>query len=330
MAERIPFLEQYGSPCSAQGTIETVTYNTQAYALERIYHQEHIPLQKRMFVYLPYQYDPTKKYPVLYLMHGGTDHEGYWFGEDPYQREDTVKYTPVGNITQNLLDHMIFEKIIDPLIVVTPSFCEDVEAFQKRPEYAAVYFQVVNYFWMELKNDIMPYIQSHYATYAADETWASAQQAREHMAYAGCSQGSITGLNSVMAHLLDAFSCIGSFSAGIIQHHWDGQELKLTLDTQKIGEVAGAVNQGSPIRFWYNGCGDHDQMYDTHRATYDALISLCGGKLRGQDQENGNCVFALRPGGEHRYRDWIEDLYSCLRFFFGISGDCVPSDKKNE
>lgn len=309
-------LDKYSTPCIKQGRIECVHYSTRAYALEAIYKKEYIPLVKNMYVYLPYQYDPEKKYNVLYLMHGGTDDEGYWFGKGRYDGADTGKYTDAGNVTQNMIDHLIYDNTIEPLIIVTPSFCEDVAEYQCRKEYPDVYFDVVNYFWMELRNDIMPYIQKHYATYAKSATEEAFAMAREHTGFVGASQGSITGLNSIMLHMLDRIGYIGSFSAGVIRHHLEGTEVKVELDEAKIKEIAGAVNAGPEICCWYNGCGDHDKMYPTHRSTYDALIGMCAAKMHEDKNGKGNCIFVLHEGGEHTYSYWIQDFYHVLRKFF--------------
>lgn len=308
--------ENLYTPCEEQGRIECVRYCTRAYALEHIYKKECIPLEKSMYVYLPYNYDAGKKYNVLYLMHGGTEDEGYWFGKGRYDGADTEMYTDMGNVTQNVVDHLIQDGMIDPLIIVTPSFCEDVEEYRNREEYPAIYFDVVNYFWLELKRDILPYIQTHYATYAEDATEAAFVKARKHCAYAGVSQGSITGLNSVMLHMADYVAYIGSISAGSIRHGFDGKELKVEPDEGKIEEIADALKKSQRLAFWYNGCGDNDMMYESHRATYDAMLKACPEKLQEDVDGNGNCAFRLQTGGEHRYRYWIHDLYNVLNLFF--------------
>ena len=43
-------------------------------------------MKKGAWVYLPYGYDPSKKYDILYLLHGGGVTEDWWFKTFP----DTV------------------------------------------------------------------------------------------------------------------------------------------------------------------------------------------------------------------------------------------------
>lgn len=306
-----PMLESFAAPCPEQGKLELVHYTTRAYALEALFQEKHIPMEKNMWVYTPYGYDPDKKYNVLFLMHGGTDDEGYWFGTGRYHADDTEKYTDFGNITAGMVDRLIYEKEIEPLIIVAPSFEEEVEPYINMGNRAESYFAVTHYFWMELKNEIMPYIQQHYSTYAEDNSEEAFCRARDHFAYAGASQGSITGLFSVMSHCLDRFSYIGSFSAGSIKFAFDGRKLDIVMDETKFKEITDAVGS-YPIRLWYCGCGDADNMYTTHKETYDRMLT----EKANVFEDGKNCCFVTHPGGAHHYRCWIEDLFNVLHRFF--------------
>lgn len=311
MALSESMLTSFASPCPEQGKLELVHYTTRAYALEALFGETPIPMEKKMWVYTPYGYDPQKKYNVLFLMHGGTEDEGYWFGKGRYRADDTEKYTAFGNVTAGMVDRLIYEKKIDPLIVVAPSFEEEVEPYISRGNRAASYFAVTEYFWLELKNEILPYMQQHYGTYAEDNSEEAFCKARDHFAYAGASQGSITGLFSVMAHCLDRFAYIGSFSAGSIRFAFDGKNLSIVMDEGKFEELADAVGT-APLRLWYCGCGDADNMYATHKETYDRMLAQRADVLA----EGKNCCFVTHPGGAHDYRCWTEDLYNVLLRFF--------------
>lgn len=316
-------IEKYYEPCEEQGTVECVCYRSRAYALEKIYKKSYLPLEKKMYVYLPYRYDSTKRYNVLYLMHGGIEDEGYWFAKGKYEKTDKQKYTDVGNVTQNLVDHLIKEKKIEPLIIVTPSFCENIEEYQRRKEYPQVYFEVVNHFWRELEQDIMPYIQIHYSTYSEAPTKEAFKKARDHTAFAGVSQGSIISLYSVMLHMLDRFSYIGSISAGSIQHKIDEKGFHVELNEKKLEEICNALKQGPKLGYWYNGCGVQDVMYPTHRETYDRLMKQCANELCDDKGDEENCIFCTHPEGKHHYRSWIYDLSNILQIFFGYKKEAA-------
>ena len=210
-----------------------------------------------------------------------------------------------------MIDHLIYKKQIDPLIVVAPSFEEEVEPYTKLGNRVDSYFASTRYFWLELRNEIMPYLQKHYSTYAESDNEESYRNARKHFAYAGASQGSITGLYSIMCHCHDRFAFIGCFSAGAIRCAFNGKELSVALDEEKLAELCSAIEQEPPV-FWYNGCGDDDKMYSSHKETYDRVLKACPEQLH----ENQNCRFVTHEGGQHDYRTWSEDLFNVLHLFF--------------
>ena len=93
---------------------------------------------KNMYVYLPYGYDKSKKYNVFYLMHGGGESEETCFNDN--------------NINIDvMLDNMIANGDIEPMIVVTPTFnkCSSADAV-----------------WEEMRKSIIPYVEGKYSTYA--------------------------------------------------------------------------------------------------------------------------------------------------------------------
>ena len=52
--------------CAKKGSVERFEYDTFTYD-----EGDNKPLKKGAWVYLPYGYDPAKKYDILYLLHGG-------------------------------------------------------------------------------------------------------------------------------------------------------------------------------------------------------------------------------------------------------------------
>ena len=82
--------------------MEEVVYDTKAYATDER------DVKKTAYVYLPYGYSEEKEYNILYLMHGTGDDEKYWLKTNPYNK--------------TMLDNMIADGDIEPLIVVTPTF----------------------------------------------------------------------------------------------------------------------------------------------------------------------------------------------------------------
>src|SRR5690606_7426686 len=138
--------------------------------------------RKKMNVYLPYGYDPNdkeKRYNVLYLMHGGGENEDLIFGGPGENRE-----------LKNILDHMIANGDIEPLIVVTPTFyggMNDVALFHD-----------------ELISVVVPLVETTYNTHAKSGSLEDLKASRAHRAFGGFSMGSVTTWH-VFANKLDYF-----------------------------------------------------------------------------------------------------------------------------
>ena len=129
---------------------------------------------KALNVYLPYGYDAAKKYNIFYLMHGGSENENTVFS-------DGVKMN-------RILDHMIKNGELEPLIVVTPTF-------NGSPDGAGD-------IWNEMRQSIIPFVEGKYLTYANKDTSVSSLKAsRYHRAYGGFSMGGGSTWNMLINNL---------------------------------------------------------------------------------------------------------------------------------
>lgn len=128
---------------------------------------------RRALVYLPRGYEecPRERYPVLFLMHGGGGNEEEFFG-------GTEARTPL----KSMLDRMIDEGTVRPLIVVTPTFNRpagegvDPDAVRAHAGDAAALTAV---FWRELEESLIP---------AADAAFRT-EGTRDFRAFGGFSMG---------------------------------------------------------------------------------------------------------------------------------------------
>ena len=273
-------------PRQTQGRIEKLAYSTHSYVWEEAHPGTETIVDKSLYVWLPADYDASRTYDVLYLMHG-TGHEGvdYWL---------TDELDCHGTQTRGLLDGMVEDGLIKDVIVVTPSYYSfppgeeptDPMAYHQGDEHADDWPRL---FWHELRESIVPLVDSTYPTNAS----------REHRAFAGLSRGSMTSVNSVMMHCLDLFGWIGSFS-GI----WaDFDEFKSTLE----GEYAGL-----PVYYWYNGNGSKDFSLENHGEFRDNVL----GQMSNRFADGQNYAWICFPGGTHDYNCWAVDLYNSLLAFF--------------
>ena len=96
--------------------------------------------QRAYSVYLPASYSPNddRRYPVLYLLHGGGTHHTVW--------EERGRL-------QALVDSLVTEKQMEEMIIVCPEACQDYMIW-----FNASGWKYEDYFFQEL----MPYIEQQY------------------------------------------------------------------------------------------------------------------------------------------------------------------------
>lgn len=127
-------------------------------------------------VYVPYGYDSENvetRYDILYLQHGGGGDETVYMGD-----------TDSPNELKNMVDHMIENGEISPMLIVMP-MQETEGGYSKAVMYSRAFPQ-------ELKNDLMPAVESEYHTYAAEISEECFHNSRSHRAFGGFSMGSVT------------------------------------------------------------------------------------------------------------------------------------------
>ena len=159
----------------ARGTIEETTYESKTVGTTR-----------KVSVYLPPQYDKSKKYPVLYLLHGiGGDHKEWLRG-----------------VPGIIMDNLYAEQKAAPMIIVMPNG----RALPNDKAEGNIYSQEMQQgfanFERDLIDDLIPFIQSKYSTYTD----------QAHRAVAGLSMGGGQSLNFGLGNL-DQFAYVGGFSS---------------------------------------------------------------------------------------------------------------------
>ena len=310
--KKIPMKPKYTEAVDNHGTVVTLNYTAHAYALEAMATGDFvwcenaqggtvkpeipagllpeagtdIMVEKEVYIYLPYGYDETKDYNVLYLMHGGGDDASYWLGR-------------MGSGTLPVLDRMVDKGEMEPTIIVCPTFYsfpgEDGAAYSFASSVLPCYF------WMELKNDVIPLVETTYSTYAkGDVSEENLKATREHRAFAGLSMGSATSLQSAFTHCFDVMAWIGSFSGS------------LTLPETLENALKSDEYKDLPVKFWYNGNGGNDMAHDEHQAFWQTLLA----DMPERFTDGENTCWVEFKGGSHAYNCWLPHLYNCLRIFF--------------
>ena len=255
------------------GTLEELVYETKAYATDSR------PVTKRALVYLPYGYDESKPYNILYLMHGTGDDENYWLQTHGYNKI--------------MLDRMIASGQIEPLIVVTPTFYVEDDGKDSSLDILTFSFRE------ELRNDLMPAVESRYSTWAETIDDAGFAASRDHRAFAGLSRGAVTTANSALCGCLDYFSWFGLFSSFRTTEEY----LNQTIRSEEWRDL--------PIHYLYATTGNFDFATPYMVPGYRMLLGLEPRLISGV-----NTSFDIFPMRYHSIGHWHLSLYNFLQKVF--------------
>ncbi|AEI42872.1 sugar-binding protein [Paenibacillus mucilaginosus] len=277
--------DAYRMESNKPGTIESLSYKTPNLTQGTD--------EKKLNVYLPNGYDatdPSKKYNVLYLMHGGGENENLIFG-GPGQSKELKK----------ILDHMIENGDIEPLIVVTPSF------YGGKNEPA--------YFHEELIKDIIPLVETKYHTYAQSASVEDIKASRAHRAFGGFSMGSVTTWYTFV-HCLDYIKYYLPLSGD----SWVmGQAGGGSKPVETAEYLAGAARESgyTPQDYYiFSATGNLDIAYPNMKPQIDAMKQVTDTFIYSSDRNKGNFYFIVADGGTHAW-NWVNQyIYDILPDLF--------------
>ena len=229
-----------------------------------------------MNVYLPYGYDKSKKYNVFYLMHGGGENENTCFNDTSIEID-------------LMLDNMIANGDIEPMIVVTPNF-------NKAPSADGV--------WDEMRRSIIPFVEGKYSTYANGNTSIDSLRAsRYHRAYGGFSMGG----GSTWANFNNNLDIIAYFMP-LSGHCWDG-----------AGKVLSAArNSGFKKNEYFvlAATGTKDIAYGNMVPMINELKKNTDVFTYTSDFSKGNLYFLEAPNNTHWWGYVRHYIYDALPYFF--------------
>jgi enterochelin esterase family protein len=187
-------------------------------------------LSRQVYVYTPPGYETSvERLPVLYLLHGADGEDRSW--------------TMLGR-AHTILDNLMAEGRVAPMVVVMPY------GYAYAWDHGATGEKQQEDFLADLKEDLIPFIQSNYRV-ATD---------REHRALAGLSRGGSQTLTIGLRHL-DLFSRLAVFSAS------GGSEPEVRF--ADVAANAAEVNRMLDL-FWI-GMGTEDGGY-ANAKTLDAFL----------------------------------------------------------
>jgi enterochelin esterase-like enzyme len=205
----------------ATGKLDTISYPSKTVGVTR-----------RALIYTPPGFQKSKKYPVLYLLHGIGGDEKEWLK---------------GGSPQVILDNLYADKKLEPMIVVMPNgrAMKDDRAIGNI--FDSLKIKAFSDFERDLIADLIPFIERKYPVI----------KDREHRAIAGLSMGGGQSLNFGLGNL-DKFSWVGGFSSA--------PNTKRPEDLVPNPEEAKAK-----LKLLWISCGDADGLIGFSKRTHDYL-----------------------------------------------------------
>ena len=288
---------------SQQGTIELVEYDSKDYTTA-----SRPTTHKPAYVYVPYGYDPSQKYDVIYLLHGwsGVAQE-YFLGRSGNSRTGLV----------NIFDNLIQRGLCRPFIAVSPTWDKDNRSkdWGESTREAAVFSQ-------EYVNDLIPAVETRYSTYLESPSEAGILASRNHRAIGGFSLGSIT----TWYVFEQAFA-------------YSRMYLPMSGDNWRQGMYGGAYYPDAMAKFladlvnaspykndfyvWY-AVGTEDVRIDQ---THNQALAMA--KLT--DTFNANTFsYHMKEGGRHDFNAVWEFCYHALQFFFPVNESTAVRPVRSE
>ncbi|WP_029233547.1 alpha/beta hydrolase [Butyrivibrio sp. VCB2006] len=261
------------------GTIERITYTTYDYA------GDGSEYTKEANIYLPAGYSEDKKYNVMILMHGIGGNEDEWGMNKSTSRVKAI------------MDNLAYYGDIEPFIVITPNGRAGKNA-GKSGSAKGSGIESFYLFGKELRNDLIPYIDSHYSTYADYEEGYDLSAARAHRAIAGLSMGGMQTINIGIGECLDMFGYFGAFSAA---------------PTSNVAAKTASIISDSeyPVYYFYNICGKQDRTaYQSSSAAAKTIPALCDKLTEGEN------FMWQEVDGAHDFHVWYLGFYNFAQLAF--------------
>ncbi|MBS1877498.1 MAG: esterase family protein [Acidobacteria bacterium] len=186
------------------------------------------PLHRRrgLYIYVPpgYDADPRRRYPVVYLRHGGGDTEANWSADGR-----------AGVILENL----IAERKASPMLIVMTN--GDTDGSWGGGSSA----EGIELLGRELLDDVIPFVEKNYR----------ALPGRDHRAIVGLSMGGGQAFTIGLRNL-EKFAYVGEFSSGLVS--------AVGFDVEKhipgVFKDPAALNR--KLKLLYLSCGTDDPRYN--------------------------------------------------------------------
>lgn len=235
---------------------------------------------RKFYIYLPPGYDTNlnKKYPVLYLQHGGGEDETGWVRQ--------------GNV-DIIFDNLIAQGKAVPMLVVMENSNAVKPGETGRMNMGGApgsnqWMAGPSTFKDVLLNDLIPFV---------DQTFRTISD-RDHRAMAGLSMGGFLTVNTVFEHP-EAFGYLGAFSGGMRLTPEDN------LKTQYNGMLGDAAAFNKKFKVFFQSIGTAEGPWPKVKQTNEVLTKA-GIKN----------VYFESPGTAHEWLTWRRSLHAFAPLLF--------------
>ncbi len=277
--------DRYRAESKKAGTIECLEYT-----VDNLQNTTEV---KRLNVYLPNGYDASdknKKYNVLYLMHGGGENENLLFGGPGQSKE-----------LKRIIDNMIEQGDIEPIIVVTPTF------YGGKNDVA--------YFPEELINNVIPFVETKYNTYLTSSDVKDMKASREHRAFGGFSMGSVTTWYTFI-HCLDYIKYYIPLSGDCWIKGMKGGGINPIETAEFLANVVKKSGYRPEDYYLLCATGNLDIAYPNLNPQIEEMKKLKDYFIYSSDMKKGNFYFIVCDGGTHAW-NWVNQyIYDILPDLF--------------
>lgn len=231
---------------------------------QRYYYSKTLKTMRRLHVWTPAGYETgTEKLPVLYLIHGGGDTDLSW---------------PTVGCAGNILDNLLAEGKMEPMVVVMPN--GSIEAENLMDE--------VPLFADDLMGGIIPYIESNYRVLAD----------KDHRALAGLSMGGMETLEAGLNNYRE-FGYLWVLSSG-----WFADDKDMYAERGAyLKKIAADFNR--TVR----------SLHFTQGGPEDIAYKNCQAMLKLFDEAGVKYTYSEAPGG-HTWYTWRNDLFNMAQQLF--------------
>jgi enterochelin esterase family protein len=233
---------------------------------------------RRAFVYTPpgYDNDVKKRYPVLYLQHGGGEDETGW---------------PNQGKADFILDNLIAEgNAVPMLIVMERGYATDPTRPKNTQETGFRAAMANNAFPEVLVKEVIPMIDQRFRTLAD----------RDHRAMAGLSMGGFQTFQTTMTNH-DKFAYIGGFSGAAFMP--PGSDIKQMYNG--VWADAAAFNKKTKLMYISIGTAEPERMYKGVKGFHEAL-----------DKAGIKHIYYESSGTSHEWQTWRRSLNQFAALIF--------------